>query len=164
MVRVKRAGSSRSVSVGRILCICNSGRSLRKRGKCRPLFPREESGSEVLENLQRQTRKFRKMRRVSMAEKRMTGPTMTGLGCLVAQCSAIGVSVAATPPCGAIRFCKDNSLRHSYRGMAKWVRKGLFWGGVRDAARHPCDILGICCDSVCATLCSATGVTATVSH
>ena len=31
-------------------------------------------------------------------------------------CSAIGVSVAATPPCSAIRFCKEISLRHSDRG------------------------------------------------
>ena len=43
----------------------------------------------------------------------------------------------------------------------------VFFGGVGvvDVARHPHDIskiAGICCDSVCATLCSATGVTAMV--
>ena len=47
-----------------------------------------------------------------------------GLGVLyslVAQCSAIGVSVAATatPPCSAIRFCKQISRRHSDRGVAR---------------------------------------------
>ena len=38
---------------------------------------------------------------------------------LVAQCSAIGVSGAATPPCSATRFCKEHLLRHSDRGVAR---------------------------------------------
>ena len=71
---------------------------------------------------------------------------------LVAQCSAIGVSVAATPPCGAIRFCKQISLRHSDRGVERCVRQGLFFGGgVGDVARYPrniSEIAGICCDTV----------------
>ena len=50
-------------------------------------------------------------------------------GPLVAQCSVIGVSVAATPPCSAIGFCKDISPRHSDRGAARWVRQGLLGGG-----------------------------------
>ena len=46
---------------------------------------------------------------------------------LVAQCSAIGVSVAATPPCGAIRFCKEISPRHSDRGGGKMGATGSFF-------------------------------------
>ena len=38
----------------------------------------------------------------------------------MAQCSAIGVSVAATPPCSAIRFCRQASLQHSDRGVARF--------------------------------------------
>ena len=37
----------------------------------------------------------------------------------MAQCSAIGASVAATPPCSEICFCKEISLRHSDRGGCK---------------------------------------------
>ena len=49
----------------------------------------------------------------------------------MAQCSAIGVSVAAAPLCSAIRFCKEISPRHSDRGVARWARKVLFffWKG-----------------------------------
>ena len=102
----------------------------------------------------------------------------------MAQCSAIGVSVADTPPCSAIRFRKEIFLRHLWHfqsdtpppappisrlfsslqntpntiatGAGKQVRHGLL-GGV---ARHSCDtskIAGICRDTVCATLCSAIG-------
>ena len=42
-----------------------------------------------------------------------------GCGGLVAQCSAIGVNVAATPPRSAIRFCKELLLRDSDRGVAR---------------------------------------------
>ena len=38
---------------------------------------------------------------------------------LVAQCSAVGVSVAATPQCSAIRFGKELLPRHSERGVAR---------------------------------------------
>ena len=36
----------------------------------------------------------------------------TSLRILVAHCSAIGLSVVATPPCRAIRFCKEISPRN----------------------------------------------------
>ena len=42
---------------------------------------------------------------------------------LVAQCSAIGVSAAATPLCSAIRFCKEISLRHWQGGDKIQARK-----------------------------------------
>ena len=52
--------------------------------------------------------------------------------------------------------------RHSDRGGGKMGATGSFWGGgVGDVARHLRDISktsGICCDTVCATLCSAKGV------
>ena len=53
----------------------------------------------------------------------------------MAQCTAIGVSVAATPPCSAIRFYKESSPRHSDsdRGVARWAPQGLL-GGVGDVA------------------------------
>ena len=35
------------------------------------------------------------------------------------ECSAIGVSVAATPPCSAIRLCKELFPRHNGRGVAR---------------------------------------------
>ena len=38
---------------------------------------------------------------------------------LVAQCSAIVVSVAATPLCSAIRFYKEHLVRHGDRGVAR---------------------------------------------
>ena len=50
----------------------------------------------------------------------------------MAQCSVIGVSVAATPLCSAIIFCKDFSPRRSDREVARWVRQGLFCRGVGD--------------------------------
>ena len=102
---------------------------------------------------------------------------------LVAQCSAIGVSVAATPPSRSIfgrNFSRNTSSstpppsnltsvllspelsKHSCdRGVGKQVRHGLL-GGV---AWHSCGIskpAGICRDTLCGTLCSATGVTAHV--
>ena len=43
----------------------------------------------------------------------------------------------------------------------------FFCEGWRSVARHPHDvskIAGICCDTVCATLCTAIGVTARVCH
>ena len=84
----------------------------------------------------------------------------------VAQSSAIGVSVAALPPCSGSVFARKFPP-DSDRGVARWVRQGLFCEGWRGVAQHPRDIskiAGICCDTVCATLCSATGVTATVCH
>ena len=59
---------------------------------------------------------------------------------LVAQCSAIGVSVAATPPCSAIRFCKDISLRHWQGGWQDRCDRVFFCEGWRGVARHPRDI------------------------
>ena len=104
---------------------------------------------------------------------------------LVAQCSAIGVSVAATPPVARSvfgrklsRFRCDTSPMQSYvfslqitpnttatGGVGKQVRHGLLGGA--GVARHSCDIskiAGICRDTVCATLCSAIGVRARVCH
>ena len=48
---------------------------------------------------------------------------------LVPQCSTFCVSVAATPLCNAIRFCKQICPQHSDRGVASKVRQGLFLGG-----------------------------------
>ena len=48
-----------------------------------------------------------------------SGGFLVRLPSLVAQSSAIGVSVAATPPCAAIRFCKELFPRHSDRGVAR---------------------------------------------
>ena len=53
-------------------------------------------------------------------------------------------------------------------GGGKIGATGSFLGvSVGDVARHPRDIsktAGLCCDIVCATLCSATGVSARVCH
>ena len=80
---------------------------------------------------------------------------------LVAQCSENGVRVAATPPCSAIRSV---FARKFPRDTVMGRQTGSFLGAVGDVARHPRDIskiAGICCDdTLCATLCSATGVTA----
>ena len=57
--------------------------------------------------------------------------------------------------------------RDTDRGVARWVRQDLFFEGWRGVARHPRDIskiAGICCDTLCATSCSAIGVTARVCH
>ena len=51
---------------------------------------------------------------------------------LVAQCSAIGVSVVAHP-CAArsifARHFSRDTVSHCDRGVARWVRQGLFGGG-----------------------------------
>ena len=81
---------------------------------------------------------------------------------LVAQCSVIGVSVAATPPCSAIRFRMEFSrVRHlpppivrlfrifslqntqNITATGGWENRcdTLFWGAV---ARHSCDISTWC--------------------
>ena len=39
-----------------------------------------------------------------------------------------GVNVAATPSCSVICFCNQIFLRHSDRGVARWVRQGFFGG------------------------------------
>ena len=61
---------------------------------------------------------------------------------LVAQCSAIGVSVAATPPCRAIRFCKANfscdTVTEGWQDRCDRVFLG--GGGMGDVARHTRDI------------------------
>ena len=57
---------------------------------------------------------------------------------LVAQCRAIGVSVAATPPCSAIRLCKELSLRHIDRQVASLERDiGLFLRGLEGCSATP---------------------------
>ena len=43
----------------------------------------------------------------------------------MAHCSTMGVSVAGTPPCSAIRFCKEIAPRNNDRGVARWARQGL---------------------------------------
>ena len=83
---------------------------------------------------------------------------------LVAQCSAIGVSVAATPPCSAICFLqKKKSLRNSDRGVARWVRLGFFKVGGATSPKLR-EFATTLCAAVCATLCSAAGVSERVCH
>ena len=98
---------------------------------------------------------------------------------LVAQSSATGVTVAAIPPCSAIRFRNPKVPRYPRparrapcllrtrgkcdRAVRREVRH-LDLGGVARFWRDISDSAGICCDTLCATLCSAIGVSTRMCH
>ena len=75
---------------------------------------------------------------------------------LVAQSSATGVTVAATPPVARSVFgtqqCRDSLHQPAER------EETLIWGGVAQFWRDISGSAGIWCDTLCATLCSAIGV------
>ena len=75
------------------------------------------------------------------------------IGILVAQCSAIGVSVAATPPCRRDPFLQGNLPATRWQGGGKMGCDRVFFGGGGMWARHPRDISKNCVN-VPATLCA----------
>ena len=98
---------------------------------------------------------------------------------LVAQSSATGVTVVAIPPCSAIRFRNPKVPRYppparrtpcllhreeSAKGGARGKVRHLELGGVARFWRDISDSAGIGCDTLCATLCSAIGVSTRMCH
>ena len=93
---------------------------------------------------------------------------------LVAQSSATGVTVAATPPCSAIRFRNPKVPRYpppARRDAPESATGGsgercdtLISGGVARFWRDISDSAGMWCDILCATLCSAIGVSTRICH